>query len=56
MTSPAVPPMKSSQTKVVDFPEEDESIGEFAIAWFGPDVNVYPQVSLNAGLGDVDSY
>jgi hypothetical protein len=48
--------MGSSQTQVVDFPEEDESIGEFSIAWFGPDVNVYPQVSLNAEFGDVDSY
>jgi Zn-dependent M16 (insulinase) family peptidase len=42
VTSPVVPPLKSSQAKVVKFPEEDESIGEFSVTFFGPDVNVPP--------------
>jgi hypothetical protein len=41
VTSPQAPPLKSSQSKVVEFPEEDESIGELTIYWFGPDVNVH---------------
>jgi hypothetical protein len=42
VTSPPAPPIKSSQTQVVRFPEEDESMGEFSLTCFGPDVDVFP--------------
>jgi Zn-dependent M16 (insulinase) family peptidase len=45
VTSPPVCPLKSSQSKVVEFPEEDESIGEYVLTCFGPDANVYLNVS-----------
>jgi hypothetical protein len=50
VSSPPVPPMKSSQTQVVRFPEEDESMGEFSISFFGPDVDVCSFAFLIAGL------
>lgn len=45
VTSPPMSPLKSSQSKVVEFPEEDESIGEYVLSCFGPDVNVYLDIS-----------
>jgi len=40
VTSPPVPCLKSSQSKVVEFPEEDESMGEFLFTCFGPEYDV----------------
>jgi Zn-dependent M16 (insulinase) family peptidase len=34
--SPQPPPIAKTLVEVVEFPEEDESIGEVLVAWFGP--------------------
>lgn len=38
--SPAVPALQKSQSILVEFPEEDESMGAFHVTYFGPDANV----------------
>lgn len=53
MTSPAVPPLKVSISKVVEFPEEDESIGEFSVTCFGPDAN---DIETNMALDILGEY
>jgi Zn-dependent M16 (insulinase) family peptidase len=41
VASPPVPPLKSSHSKVVTFPDEDESMGLFSFNCFGPEYEVY---------------
>jgi hypothetical protein len=55
VTSPQAPALETSHSKVVEFPEEDESIGELTISCFGPDVNVpLLKTRLISGSGDND--
>lgn len=37
--SDPVPSIVTSVTDIVEFPEEDESMGEIMVTWFGPDCN-----------------
>jgi Zn-dependent M16 (insulinase) family peptidase len=37
--SPRTPPLEKSIVKTVEFPDDDESIGEILIGFFGPDTN-----------------
>lgn len=41
--SPQPPPLKKSDVEVVEFPEEDESVGEIVIRYFGPSCNEHVQ-------------
>lgn len=45
VTSPTAPSLKTSHSKVVEFPEEDESMGEFLFTCFGPGYEVVPKFS-----------
>ena len=47
--------MKSSLSQVVEFPEDDESIGEFSITFFGPDVHVLLISCSNAKSQDLQT-
>ena len=38
-----IPPLELSTEEVVEFPDEDESIGEVMIAWRGPDFQVWTE-------------
>jgi Zn-dependent M16 (insulinase) family peptidase len=42
VSSPTAPSLQSSHSKVVEFPEEDESMGEFLFTCFGPGYEVIP--------------
>ena len=37
---PPIPPLKESIEEVLEFPDEDESIGEVMFAWMGPKIHV----------------
>jgi Zn-dependent M16 (insulinase) family peptidase len=39
LDSPQPPPLSKSISEVVEFPEEDESVGEISIRYFGPSCN-----------------
>lgn len=46
--SPQPPPLKGTVVETVEFPEEDESIGEILVAFFGPSCNdVLQSTALN---------
>jgi Zn-dependent M16 (insulinase) family peptidase len=45
VSSPPAPSLNSSHSKVVEFPEEDESMGEFLFTCFGPGYEVILKVS-----------
>ncbi|CAG8543440.1 8472_t:CDS:10 [Ambispora gerdemannii] len=39
--SPAIPPLEKSVEQVIEFPDEDESMGQILIGWQGPKINEF---------------
>lgn len=51
--SPLDQPLKETIVKSITFPDTDESIGEFYIAWIGPDAK---DVIMNTAVDSIGSY